>query len=152
MTILTVLPSFTQILHEENRQRKESWNWAWDAQERVERQRSKMLEAREKMLLEAPEATGVREKFVIEAAKPVDLITAGESDNENGEQQAIGVGEMVRIEAGGDVQDIMAPKKDTRSAAVDGWKFKVSRLHWLSGIDYLFRVIGSQHSHVCSRC
>ncbi len=39
-----------------------------------------MLEQREKMLIEAPVATGVREKFVIEAPRaPAGLIEGGEA-------------------------------------------------------------------------
>ena len=36
---------------------------------------------------------------------------------------------LVKVEKGKDpeaVVDVMAPKKDTRPAGVDGWKFKVS--------------------------
>jgi len=131
--------SFTQILDDENRQRKEKWAWAWDAQKRVEGQRDKMIEARERMLIEAPPVTGVREKFMIEAPTVAGLIT--DKRGEGAEATKDGVTEEVyAADASGegkqvtlrDVQDIldgadtdvMAPKKDTRSAGVDGWKFK----------------------------
>ncbi|KAF8167988.1 nuclear protein DGCR14 [Crassisporium funariophilum] len=116
--------SFTQILDEENRIRKEKWAWAWEAQKRVERQHEKMIEKRETMLLEAPKATGVKEKFTIELPKPAGLIT----DGEKGEKTDIGGGQMtVAIEQDSmelEPYDVMAPLKDTRSAGVDGWKFK----------------------------
>ncbi|KIM85348.1 hypothetical protein PILCRDRAFT_87072 [Piloderma croceum F 1598] len=124
--------SFTEILDDENRKRKERWAWAWDAQKRVEQQRNKMVEGRERRLIEAPAATGVREKFLIDAPTPAGLITdgketetsvdgketSGESVSERGKEVAI-VNEMKDPEV-----DVMAPKKDTRTAGVDGWEFK----------------------------
>lgn len=125
--------SFTQILDEENRRRREKWAWAWDAQKRVEQQRVKMLEGRERLLIEAPAGAGVKEKFVIEAPKPVGLITAG-PDEDKGKGRAKGEDEaesesskrnaLVKKVEEEDVVDVMAPKKDTRSAGVDGWEFK----------------------------
>lgn len=127
--------SFTQILDNENRRRREKWAWAWDAQKRVEQQRDRMLEGRERLLIEAPAGAGVREKFVIEAPKPVGLITAG-SDGDKGEEkekegkegegeESKGVTVAKRAEQAEEAVDVMAPKKDTRPAGVDGWEFKV---------------------------
>lgn len=132
--------SFTQILDDENRQRKEKWAWAWDAQKRVEGQRDKMIEARERMLIEAPPVTGVRERSVIEAPTVPGLITDSRSEREEAKKKDGAEGEEGAAEASGegmqetfrDIQDIlggpetdvMAPKKDTRTAGVDGWKFK----------------------------
>ena len=131
--------SFTQILDEENRRRREKWAWAWDAQRRVQDQRGKMLEGRERLLIEAPGGAGVREKFLIEAPTPAGLITSGsdgESGRGNGDKAATegdgtdneeGSKEVVlskRPEAE-EAVDVMAPKKDTRPAGVDGWEFKV---------------------------
>lgn len=127
--------SFTQIMHEENRQRRERWGWAWDAQRRVEEQRSKMLEGREKMLIEQPSGPGVRERVLIEAPTVAGLITAGgeppglqnivtRSENDSqGKELAV-----VWKDASEQAVDVMAPKKDTRFAGVDAWKFKVSIL------------------------
>lgn len=124
--------SFTQIMHEESRQRREKWGWAWEAQRRVEGQRGKMLEARERMLIEQPSGPGVRERIVIEAPAAVGLITVGgespglvihsETDLQ---EKALAV---VKRDASEQVVDVMAPKRDTRSAGVDAWKFKVSIL------------------------
>ncbi|KAJ7597154.1 nuclear protein DGCR14 [Mycena floridula] len=108
--------SFTQILDDENRQRKEKWGWAWEAQKRVEAQQDRMLEARERMLIEAPALPGVREKFRIEAPSVSGLITEGESGDEKGKEVQI-----IRDE---ESVDVMAPKKDTRLAGIDGWKFQ----------------------------
>jgi len=120
--------SFTQILDEENRVRKEKWAWAWDAQKRVENQQSRMIEDRTTMLIESPTATGVKEKFVIEAPKPIGLITAGRDSLSEKE----GVGDeseqplVLTKQATEDLPlDVMAPQRDTRPAGVDGWKFKV---------------------------
>ncbi|KAI0034289.1 nuclear protein DGCR14 [Vararia minispora EC-137] len=111
--------SFTEILEEENRRRKERYGWAWDAQRRVEGQRMKMLEARERALVEGPAAPGVRERVLIEAPAPKGLITAGEDAREEGKGKSV----VLREEDGEEV-DVMAPKKDTRPAGVDGWNFK----------------------------
>jgi len=127
--------SFTEIMHEENRQRRERWAWAWEAQRRVEEQRVKMLEGREKMLIEQPSGPGVRERFVIEAPTVAGLITAGgefSGVHNTVETDPKGM-ELVVIEkdAPEQVVDVMAPKRDTRPAGVDGWKFKVSVLQTL---------------------
>lgn len=131
--------SFTQILDEENRKRKERWAWAWDAQKRVEGQRNNMIEAREKMLIEAAPVTGVREKFMIELPTSAGLLTDGqrsEEDSEAGEagdandREDCDKGKEITLLNAKDQEetaqsDVMARVKDTRSAGVDGWKFKV---------------------------
>jgi len=122
--------SFTQILDDENRQRKEKWGWAWEAQKRVEQQKDRMLEAREKMLIEGPTMTGVREKFVIEAPTNAGLITDGKEGkkDESREEGEVEKGNEVIVKEKANQSgetDVMAPKKDTRSAGVDGWNFKV---------------------------
>ncbi|KAH0838403.1 nuclear protein DGCR14 [Lanmaoa asiatica] len=122
--------SFTQIMHEENRQRREKWAWAWEAQRRVEEQRGKMLEGRERMLIEQPSGPGVRERVVIEAPSVAGLITVGgespaphnavtRGENPKGKELAV-----VEKDASEQVVDVMAPKRDTRFAGVDAWKFK----------------------------
>ena len=134
--------SFVQILEDENRVRREKYEWAWEAQRRVEQQRDRMLEARERMLIEPPPAPGVREKRVIEAPKPVGLIadvpngddqtkedeiekgdSGGRDEEVQGREVAV-VSKSQTQEDGIGQQDVMAPKKDTRPAGVDGWKFK----------------------------
>jgi len=119
--------SFLEILNNENEKRKETYGWAYHAQRRVEEQRERLLKGRERLLIEPSQETftGVKEKFRIEAPKPVGLITQGESEDVEGE----GEGEEVTVVSGTkdeEVMDVMAPKKDTRAAGVDGWKFKVS--------------------------
>ena len=137
--------SFTQILDEENVRRREKYGWAWDAQRRVEGQRAKALEVRERALIEMPESAGVREKMRIEApAVPAGLITARGEDvgagavsrHETGEggeggggeeEEASVVGKQVVLrekDKEDEVVDVMAPKKDTRPAGVDGWAFR----------------------------
>ncbi|KAI0639743.1 nuclear protein DGCR14 [Trametes polyzona] len=145
--------SFTQILDEENRRRKEKYGWAWAAQRKVEEQRERMLEGRERMLLEPPPGPGVRERLKIEAPAPAGLIEAAPAEpevvyeKEEDEVEDIidgthvepaiaedvkGKGKekeksaLVKVAKKDDEQavDVMAPKKDTRPAGVDGWKFK----------------------------
>jgi protein DGCR14 len=131
--------SFTQILNDENARRREKYGWAWDAQKRVEAQRTKAIEARERALIEMPESAGVREKMRIEAPVPAGLITAQGEEVGTGTQQDAagaeegesGVGKEVVVvprekekEDEDEVVDVMAPKKDTRSAGVDGWAFR----------------------------
>lgn len=134
--------SFTQILDEENRRRREKWGWAWEAQKRVEDQRGKMIEERKKLLIEAPAGTGVRERFTIEAPAPKGLITDGSTRDDPSpgpnasteateDSDANSNGKEVVLRGEGDDKneeqvDVMAPKKDKRPAGVDGWNFKVS--------------------------
>lgn len=120
--------SFTQIMHEEKRLRRERWSWAWEAQRRVEEQRDRML-------IEQPSGPGVREKLLIEAPTVIGLITAGgelqgdRSTTTGGESDCKGKElAIVQKVASEQVVDVMAPKKDNRRARVDGWKFKVSVL------------------------
>jgi protein DGCR14 len=130
--------SFTQILDEENKQRKEVYGWAYDAQKRVEAQNRKALEGRERMMIELPAGPGVKQKFRIEAPVPVGLLTdasQGESEKARGKKRAVDVAEDQEMDSGeatalaivekGEEVDILARRKDTRSAGVDGWKFKV---------------------------
>ncbi|KAF4605326.1 hypothetical protein EYR40_004110 [Pleurotus pulmonarius] len=124
--------SFTKILDDENRKRRDRWAWAWEAQQRVEGQKAKAIEGRERMLIEGPSVTGVRERFMIDAPKPAGLITEGEREvgdfNEEHHEdleKETGKGKGMVLQSE-DVQpvDVMAPKKDTRPAGVDGWRFK----------------------------
>jgi protein DGCR14 len=118
--------SFTQILDEENVRRREKYGWAWDAQERVEAQRVKALEVRERALIEMPESAGVREKMRIEAPVPAGLITEGEGEGGDSAESSSHKEVVLRRTDDTDdkVEDVMAPKKDTRPAGVDGWVFR----------------------------
>ncbi|KAH6917273.1 nuclear protein DGCR14 [Coprinopsis sp. MPI-PUGE-AT-0042] len=129
--------SFTQILDEENKQRKEVYGWAYDAQKRVEAQNRKALEGRERMMIELPSGPGVKQKFRIEAPVPVGLLTDGsqvESEKAKGKKRAVDADEeqetesvngnaLAVVEKDAEV-NVLARRKDTRSAGVDGWKFK----------------------------
>ncbi|KAI0830651.1 nuclear protein DGCR14 [Trametes gibbosa] len=144
--------SFTQILDEENRRRKEKYGWAWAAQRRVEEQRDRMLEGRERLLLEPPPGPGVKERFRIEAPVPAGLLEAApaapevvyEVDEDEVEDLLDGMyKEPTATETGKEKEeasalikfpkndedeeqavDVMAPRKDTRPAGVEAWKFK----------------------------
>jgi len=122
--------SFTQILDDENRLRKEKWSWAWDAQKKVEAQRERLIEAREKMLIEPAPAAGVRETYRIEAPTSAGLITDGtagkqESDQSGNAKENEANGLQLVVRDTDQPVDVMAPKKDTRTTVVDGWKFRV---------------------------
>ncbi|KAJ7783912.1 nuclear protein DGCR14 [Mycena maculata] len=128
--------SFTEILDEENRKRKERWGWAWEAQRRVEAQKERLLEERERLLIEPQSMVGVREKFRIEKPQSKGLIEDGkgkekEGDEEEKDGEKKGDGEetdgdekALAVVQSSSTVDVMASRKDTRSAAVDGWKFK----------------------------
>jgi protein DGCR14 len=118
--------SFTQILDEENRKRKERWAWAWEAQKRVEAQRAKALETRERMMIMGAPAPGVREKILIEAPRPIGLLTDKETEDEEDSERQKQLVAIIQKEE--EQVDVLAPKKDTREAGVDGWKFKVRTL------------------------
>ncbi|KLO20242.1 hypothetical protein SCHPADRAFT_842573 [Schizopora paradoxa] len=136
--------SFTQILEDENVKRREKYSWAWNAQKRVEAQRDRMVEMRERMLIEPAPAIGVPGKFAIEAPTPAGLITQSEAQATEGQESAsesrteaegesnddspdqsskvLIVSEKPGVE--GETVDVMAAKRDKRPAVVDGWKFK----------------------------
>ena len=147
--------SFTQILDDENARRRERYGWAYDAQARVEAQRAKALEVRERALIEMPECAGVREKMRIEApTAPAGLITArgedaqldtdeavvaggggggGDGEPLSGEGKEVALWEKDKVD---EVVDVMAPKKDTRPAGVDGWAFRArNSLMFSPGVD-----------------
>jgi protein DGCR14 len=143
--------SFLEILEDENKKRKDTYGWAYHAQKRVEEQRERMLEGRERLLIGPPDVafTGVKERFRIEAPNSVGLITQGESEDvevEGGKGQEVAVFSETKVE--GDV-DVMAPKKDTRAAGVDGWKFRVSLFVEIPELRGLKRCLGEECSHVC---
>lgn len=174
--------SFTQVLEDENRRRKEKYGWAWDAQRRVEAQRDRMLEGRERLLIEAPAGAGVKEKFRIEAPQPAGLIEAApreapavyEDDEDEVEDLIDGthvtppapqqnkdkLTALVKVEKrkdpDGKAVDVMAPKKDTRPAGVDGWRFKVCCYYVLEDDLHGEMLIvcmtsGTECAHVCPR-
>ena len=140
--------SFTEILDEENRKRKEKWGWAWEAQKRAQDVKAIEMDKRERLFIEdtRSQPPGVRERLMVETPE-VKMITRGpdgfmDSDKGMGGGRSTDdlTGRVVGIKTDGDVtkalakvdakdnteEDVMAPKKDTRSAAVDGWSFKVS--------------------------
>lgn len=140
--------SFTQILDEENQRKREKWGWAWEAQKRVEAQRDIMLQARERLLIEPAQAstTGVKGKLVIEAPTVCGLITErGERGGVDLEREALEAENSVEntlilvddkqenMVTVGEV-DVMAKRKDTRPAGVDGWKFKVCCNYIIGGV------------------
>ncbi|KAJ7808284.1 nuclear protein Es2-domain-containing protein [Mycena olivaceomarginata] len=111
--------SFTQILDEENRKRKERWGWAWEAQRRVEAQKERLLADRERLMIEPQSVVGVREKFRIEAPTPAGLIEdakekEGEEDEKEGEDDE-DKAKALTVVSSETAVDVMAPQKDTRA-------------------------------------
>lgn len=134
--------SFTEVLDDDNRKRKEMYKWAWDAEEKAANRTRLVEEGRKRMLLEGggesdDRGIGVRPgvRGRIEVAKPdVLLITQGSGNAQAGtEDSALGEGKTVALveKEGKEEKEVMAPTKDTRSPFVSTWKFKV-------GIDLLF--------------
>jgi protein DGCR14 len=141
--------SFTEILDEENRKRKEKWGWAWEAQKRARDIKAIETGKRERLFIEDTTAQppGVRERLRLDTPH-VKMITSGpdasrpleeedpkvdSTDDEespiastSGKQHTNAIVRAANI-LNNEV-DVMAPKKDTRPAAVDGWTFKVSLL------------------------
>lgn len=119
--------SFTQILDQENKTRKEKYGWAWEAQRRVEEQRDRMIEHRERALIEAPPVPGVRGLFAIDAPKPAGLIMdrAEDTEADGGNDDSEGLKVSIIANVDEKCEDVMAPRKDKRPAGVDGWNFRV---------------------------
>jgi len=148
--------SFTSILNDENTQRKDRYKWAYDAERRVIGWKEKETTAREIMLLTGGEAgghgpTGVRGRLAIErpeGAEERKLIEAPKPHDEEAQAvEAPGDASKALVvlanppelteseynQASKDPRGVMAPTKDTRSAAIPGWKFKVgARIRYTS--------------------
>ncbi|CAE7185971.1 unnamed protein product [Rhizoctonia solani] len=129
--------SFATILDDENRQRKEKWGWAWEAQSKVEERKAIEYARRETALLEAGKAT----LAITAAGEPTTstkAITAAPDDSSSSgdlPEKGLEVALLLRNDSNGDkqlvkenqiqtIEEVMAPKKDTRPAGVPGWKFK----------------------------
>ncbi|EJD52195.1 hypothetical protein AURDEDRAFT_111627 [Auricularia subglabra TFB-10046 SS5] len=103
--------SFTQILDEDNRQRREKYKWAWAAENRANDLRHKQIAAADRLLIEAPKALAITANGEEGTADPEDAelaVAVVPKDKEDDDQPV----------------DVMAKKKDTRTALVDGWVFK----------------------------
>ncbi|KIJ45638.1 hypothetical protein M422DRAFT_166615, partial [Sphaerobolus stellatus SS14] len=79
--------SFTEILDEENRKRKERYAWAWEAQKRAREVKAIEEGKRNRLLIEDSTAQppGVREKLRIEVPQ-FKLITSGEEEDQHSAQ------------------------------------------------------------------
>jgi protein DGCR14 len=148
--------SFTSILKDENIQRKERYKWAYDAERRVIGWKEKETRSREIMLLTGGEAgghgpTGVRgrllierpedgeDRKLIEASKPHDEEAQAVEAAEDAGKALVVLAKLPELtesednQVSKDPRGVMAPTKDTRSATIPGWKFKVSaRIHYTS--------------------
>lgn len=125
--------SFTEILDDENRRRREKFKWAWEAQRKV--MEGKMIEGanRERMLLEGGGESdrrgvgvrpGVRERIAIE--KPdVLMITQGDSQSEETEKEDEDASKAMVLTTSTPARDVMAPVVDSRTPFVSTWNFKV---------------------------
>ncbi|CAE6533710.1 unnamed protein product [Rhizoctonia solani] len=128
--------SFATILDDENRQRKEKWGWAWEAQSRGEERKAIEYARRETALLEAGKvalaitAAGEPSTSTKAIAAADDSLSSGGSTEESLEVALLsqndpsGEKQLIKDDPGQITEDVMAPKKDTRPAGVPGWKFK----------------------------
>ncbi|KAL5635737.1 hypothetical protein ACGC1H_004520 [Rhizoctonia solani] len=129
--------SFATILDDENRQRKEKWGWAWEAQGKVEERKAIEHARRETALLEA----GKVALAITAAGEPsgstraITAATDGSSSSGDPTENILQVvlssendsnrdKQLVKNKPSQTIEDVMAPKKDTRSAGVPGWNFK----------------------------
>ncbi|KAF8682580.1 Nuclear protein Es2 [Rhizoctonia solani] len=127
--------SFATILDDENRQRKEKWGWAWEAQTKVEERKAIEYTRRETALLEAVKAT-LAITATGEPNTSPKAILAGDSLSSSdlegkglevalvSHQGSEGDKQLVKAEQIQTIEEVMAPKKDDRPAGVPGWKFK----------------------------
>ncbi|CAG8714613.1 14133_t:CDS:2, partial [Acaulospora colombiana] len=99
--------SFTEILDEENKKRRERFKWAFEAQRKVMDGRLIEDTKRERMLLEG---TGEND-----ARGPKD-----EAETEEVLQEK----EDVILEESSETKDVMGPTQDDRTPYVSAWKFK----------------------------
>lgn len=125
--------SFTEILDDENKKRKDRFKWAWEAQRKV--MEGKMIEGvnRERMLLEGGgesdrRGVGVRPGVLgrIAIERPdVLMITQGEPNSEDVEEEEKDTDSVVVVASPAPAKDVMAPVTDTRTPFVATWNFKV---------------------------
>ncbi|KAH7107141.1 nuclear protein DGCR14 [Auriculariales sp. MPI-PUGE-AT-0066] len=109
--------SFTQILDQENWQRRSTHKWAWDAEERANTLRTKQIANTERLRIEAPKpllitasGEGKSAQKMVETDEEKALIVLPDPDAaEEDKEQPV---------------DVMAKKKDKRTPLVDAWAFK----------------------------
>jgi protein DGCR14 len=163
--------SFTSILNDENTQRKDRYKWAYDAEMRVLGWKEKEIRAREVMLLTGGEAgghgpMGVRgrlriekpkdgeERKLIEGLKLEDEEVQIAEAGEDGGKALVFSAKPPELTACEDNQvpkdprGVMAPTKDSRSAAIPGWKFKVGTTNLLHESHDLKKFSGPKCVHV----
>lgn len=145
--------SFTEILDEENKKRKEMLWWAWDAEKKVNDCKMKELEGRERLLLTNSVAPSTiqrriegKEMKAIENGKVSEVSAAGE-DNDSSSGPLVVYPNTEQLKEEDEVQepvDVMAPRKDTRSAGVPGWRFRVCRFLTFIGVKYSMDILHPQ--------
>lgn len=148
--------SFTEILDDENKKRKEKYAWAWNAEDRAAIRKGKELEMRDRMLIEAgasssfgagPSRKAITAKGEPERIeepdmekKPTPDPNAMEYDSEEEVMHDLEPKEgeddddenqmqLVQKPTSEAVVDVMAPLRDKRSTAVSTWKFKVCSIN-----------------------
>lgn len=83
--------SFTEILDDENRKRKETHAWAWNAEDRAGARRAKEIEARQRLMIEASKIndSAVAARKLITSGHEVKTITQnGEPEDKKGKGKA----------------------------------------------------------------
>lgn len=122
--------SFTEILDEENQQRRQRYGWAWEAERRAGERKAKEIQGRERLLLvAADQAQRLLTGSSTLAIGPAKDILGSEESSEPVES-GTGIEMQALVLANKDDEsaepvDVMAPRKDTRSAIIPSWKFRV---------------------------
>ncbi|KAG9018213.1 hypothetical protein FRB90_011848 [Tulasnella sp. 427] len=83
--------SFTEILDDENRKRKEKHAWAWNAEDRAALRRAKEIEGRERMMIEASkvnESAAAARKAITSGGEVKAITENGESADKTGKGKA----------------------------------------------------------------
>lgn len=123
--------SFTEILEDENKKRREKYKWAWEAQRKA--MEGKMIEGvnRERMLLEGGGESdqrgisvrpGIRGRITVEKPEFLLITQGGEKDVEKRPKES--KDDELVVAGSVSTKDVMAPTADTRTPYVSTWKFK----------------------------
>ncbi|KAF8758955.1 Nuclear protein Es2 [Rhizoctonia solani] len=105
--------SFATILDDENRQRKEKWGWAWEAQTNDPGHYCYWRANTSPKAILAGDSLSSSDL----EGKGLEVALVSHQGSEGDKQ-------LVKAEQIQTIEEVMAPKKDDRPAGVPGWKFK----------------------------
>lgn len=135
--------SFTEILDDENRLRKQKYAWAWEAERKAGERKLIEVHTRERLLIEAtggassssvgPQKTIEGHELLLVEDVPVSVGDGGDGQTASTSQALIVSTKGKEKELADKSVDVMAKRKDTRTTVVPTWKFRV-RFTFLSCI------------------